>query len=143
MRTIREARAVTGRARHPRQEVEIEQAWFDAKPVVVPSAVEAEAPVGGSLDREVAEVPIDEDGDLRPLVVANFDEAFEKSVGVLPQHSNAFGREVEVARGEGTLEEIEEMDGVTLDGLRRARQQRGDAGARQVELGDLGRQVRD
>src|SRR3954449_5153697 len=130
VRAVCEPCAVTGRARDARQKVEVEESRLDPKPVVVPSAVEAEASIGSGFDGEVAEVPVDEDGDLRPLVVADFDKSFEESMGVLPEHGDRFRREVEVARRERAFEQIEKVNRIALDGLRRARQQRGYVRAR-------------
>ena len=64
-------------------------------------------------------------------------------MGVPPQHADGLGRQVEVARRERALEQVEQVDGVALDRLRPAGDARREVGARQVELGDLAAEVVD
>ena len=96
VRGIGELGPVAGSARNPREEVEIEQARFDAKPVVVPAREQSKV-VAVSRHREVPQVPIDEYRDLGPVVVVHLVEADQEVVGMAAQHTDVFRWQLKVA----------------------------------------------
>ena len=91
VRRIGKRRTVTGARRHPRQKVEVEQARLHAEPVVVPPRKEAHGTVVAH-DAEVAEIPVDEDRNLRPLVVVHGLQLKQQLVGEARQDTDVFWR---------------------------------------------------
>ena len=85
------------------------------------------------LDREVAEVPVDEHRDALPVVVAALEHGDEEAVGVAAHDVEPALVEPEPGRRVTFGHQVEQVDRVRLDRLRRRRHHRGDLGAREVE----------
>jgi len=149
VRGIGEGGAVACTAAHPRQKVEVEDARFEAEPVVVPATEEAKAAAvigvtGGRVVEdhgEVAEIPIDQHGDALPLVVVERFELQQELMCVAVEYADVFWQKIEIPRCERTLEQVEQVDQITLDRIRSRGQFARHRCARGVELRHLAPEV--
>lgn len=65
---VRKTCFVSGLRTHPGEEIEIEQSRIDSKPVVIPTAHQFKSVLFDPLDRKIAQVPIQQNRDLWPII---------------------------------------------------------------------------
>lgn len=138
---VGEVGAVAGGRGHPRKEIEVHYPWLNPEPVVVPTAEQPEVVVGVSGvelgDGKVPEIPVDQDGNLRPVVVAEFIESEKKVVGVPGNNFELACVENEPLGRTGIRHQVEKMYGVGFDRGAGERDLWGDVGTRSMKEGDF------